>query len=1130
MPKINLSTYLFKLIFFFLILQQTFEVIPPETDFKPLSSRELSYFQLTKEKNEVYYSFENKYEASDIILNFKIGKGFTSYCYIYDSYEKISQDDKGQYINAIKDFQITENDFILKDSNLTIKETKYYIIIKDIINSFYKDYISIFNEQDTIVLTNEQYIQFSQFYSKNLFNLEFTHKKNEVATLELNINNSDFPQIITVYNEAGELIYQGEKNKGEIRLNEDLDNESKYTIEIESEEEPYTLIQSSIVLHLEERKSKELKYETPLNLAYNGNKEFYFYVNLSQYELNEENIITFKFGKQILERNLLSHCFAKTMNLDSNNDDKLIANMPVNEDENEAILSRLTGTNDIYELYFKNTKEKVENKTTYLLIYLSIHIDSHDADDFLEPEEFNIYLSNKPEIINLADYKDKTHFIYNKNLQLNNYVPIIYKIVFPSEEYAISFSYLFYTSDLIQTVYNNTLLNSQEHLNEKKMMLYAISPSQEEYFYTKVLYIKLFGFNSKEINMRIESTESSIYYINNIARKIKTFSDKLTDCSKSIYYIGDYGSLAVKGYFYEETLYGKINVYYKGVINPSDQSILINDDPSFLKDSFFPLETYIDIVELKCEMPGFYQAHLVDDVDQRNINLYSKVYNYLPAGKNFTITPVLSPISEDINFEIYNPTGKSLKISDGDTIQVLDKDNKYYQVKYNNYSLVPQCFTVLSEDNSIISITMTNMKPFVIIEDGKMDVEYDSQIIVKLLNKLDYTTVNVEINRIYHGYSFSLFKGNVDFSGKLIESEFDYIKAEKNHKINMIISNPYLLESNEINNDIVYYLIYSIDDPEQIQKQVKLNYKPKEEHEKINLEEKRTIPKESDIYTLPSNNINLIFQSCCNSLKEIIINDLTESIIQTIPNEHNDTKYNYEKVTNYNKEVNMNIKLKNSQTDVLPELKGAVIGITEKQITQERIDYYTNLKLNVNIEKGKLEWETIEQMNNYDIYVLDQNNTYIPYLNNPCLLQTLKNNYSFHSFNDNNTYIKHYQSDVNYISLKEQGIYIIAITANINEFPLLYIYEPFLYNSSYVPPHSDDTDSDNPDDDDNSGTILFLAIALPIVVVGVLILIFALIKCKKKNNEEQRDNNEGDEKIVPIVRPSNISRVTALNN
>ena len=106
-------------------------------------------------------------------------------------------------------------------------------------------------------------------------------------TLDLNINGNDFSQIITIYTESGEIIYQGEKNKGEIKLNEDLDNESKYIIEIESEEEPYTLIESSIILHLEERKSKELKYNSNLNLLYNGNKEFYFYVNLSQYDLNE---------------------------------------------------------------------------------------------------------------------------------------------------------------------------------------------------------------------------------------------------------------------------------------------------------------------------------------------------------------------------------------------------------------------------------------------------------------------------------------------------------------------------------------------------------------------------------------------------------------------------------------------------------------------------------------------------------------------------------------------------------------------------------------------------------------------------------------------------------------------------
>ena len=165
MSKLNSYLNPVKLLLIILLVNQSFQAIPPSTDFQPLHSREVSSFELTKTKSEVYYSFENNNDDSDIILNFKIAKGFTSYCYIYDSYDKISQDAQGQYINAIKEFQMTEKNIILKKADLTIKKVKYYIIIKDLINSFNKDYISIFNEQDTIVLANEQYVQFSQFYS-----------------------------------------------------------------------------------------------------------------------------------------------------------------------------------------------------------------------------------------------------------------------------------------------------------------------------------------------------------------------------------------------------------------------------------------------------------------------------------------------------------------------------------------------------------------------------------------------------------------------------------------------------------------------------------------------------------------------------------------------------------------------------------------------------------------------------------------------------------------------------------------------------------------------------------------------------------------------------------------------------
>ena len=278
MSKIKFDLNPLKLLLVFLIISLSNQAVPPETDFKELSSRELSYFELTKDKSEAYFSFVNNNADSDLIVNFKIGKGFTSFCYVYDSYDKISQDAEGQYINALKDFQITENTFILKNTETPIKNVKYYIVIKDKINSYNKDYISIFSENDTIVLANEQYIEFDQFYSLNKFLLKVSPKKNEIANLHLNMDNADFSQLITIKDDLNEIVYIGEINRGEITFNDDPESTSaSYTILIESQEEPYMKIKSSFVLHLEEKKTKELKYDTALSFTYNRNKVYPFY-------------------------------------------------------------------------------------------------------------------------------------------------------------------------------------------------------------------------------------------------------------------------------------------------------------------------------------------------------------------------------------------------------------------------------------------------------------------------------------------------------------------------------------------------------------------------------------------------------------------------------------------------------------------------------------------------------------------------------------------------------------------------------------------------------------------------------------------------------------------------------------
>lgn len=1090
--------------------------IPEESSFIPLNSRQIVKFELTPQQSEIYYSFQNEYKDSDIIINLKVGKGFTSKCYIYDSYEKIETNSQGEYIHHLAELSLTEKTLLLKNTEYLISKTKYYIIIKDIVNSYNKDYISIFNEKDIIELESEKYISIEKYYSQNAYYFHFSHKKDEVVSIELNTDDVDFYEYIAIYYEDNnEFIYIGEKNNGEITINEDFDEEGSFILKIESEEEPYLDVKSSIIFHRDTKKVKGLNTNNPITLTYNENKVFNFYVDVDEYDYGDENIITFKFGNQMFNRNLLSHCFGKVMNFESFDDNKILANMPANEDENESIFEKLSGTSDTYQLYFKKTVKKEENKKAYLLVHLSIKLEEHDTNEYISPEEFTVYLSDKPKTINLEEYKNK-NLNLKENIELKYYTPQIYKILLPRNiDDNVKLSYIFYTSESIQTIFNNTMLSLDSHIFENSKMIYSISPSNAGYDYTKALYIKFYGFTNKDVNFRIESTESLIYYINNDYRKIRTFSDKLTDCSKTIYYIGNYGLLVEKGYLYQETLYGKINTYYRSRIDSSDETILINENSKYLiENNLLSLDESIDIVELKCELPSFYQVHLIDNVDKRDINLYSKIYNYLPKNTNFTITPILSPTEEDINLEITSPNGNEVKISDGEKIETINSNNKFYHLKNKSYSEIPKSFTVLSTEDALISITLTNKEPFVIVEKGNTHIDYDSQIIVKLAQNKNYESINIVLTRIYHGYSYSLFKGNVEYASKLIESEFDYVTIDRSHKINMTVSNPYLRNEEESSDNNAYYIMYSIDDPEMIQKDVILTYNEIKNYESIDIGKSKSILNELEKYSLPFgkdvNSINIVYLSCANSLKEIGIYNLNDRI-NTIINGKIEPVYQHAKVEKmYNDNNRIGIDFKLNSKDNAPYLNGAIIGITNQDITDDDINKYSNMKKNIT-QKGKnIEWEKFENNEKYDVFILDENNTYSQYLNNPCLLQSIKNNPTNLYFINDNSYIKYYSLETNSITMEVKGKYNVVVSVNVEgKVPLVYIYDKILYDSSLVPP-----DDDGEDDDDNGGkgTTIFLAIALPAVIIVVLILLFVLIRAKKNSTIDLQEPK------APIIR------------
>ena len=212
-----------------------------------------------------------------------------------------------------------------------------------------------------------------------------------------------------------------------------------------------------------------------------------------------------------------------------------------------------------------------------------------------------------------------------------------------------------------------------------------------------------------------------------------------------------------------------------------------------------------------------------------------------------------------------------------------------------------------------------------------------------------YESINVVITRIYHGYSFSLFKGNVDYASKLIESEFDYIPIDRSHKINMTISNPYLRDKSPYDENNVYYIMFSIDDPEMIQKDVILTYNEIKEYEKIDIGKSKTILLENEKYDLPfdkdTNFLNIIYLSCANSLNEINIYNYNDKI-KTFTINGNESAYQHILlVKQYEDKYEFGINFKSNSKENSPLLNGAVIGISNENITDDDIKEYTEKKI-----------------------------------------------------------------------------------------------------------------------------------------------------------------------------------------
>ena len=1072
--------------------------IPGKDSFIHIKNGEQTLIELSNDKKELYYSFDNIYDSSDIIILTKYAHQYTTTMYFYDSYENIKTNSDGEYINYIKDLDLSEKLNYITSS----KKCTYYIIIKDAGGYSSKDYITIFNEKDTLELKEDQPFIIPMFFQNNNYTFTFNGEKDEIIYLDININNIDFSQSIIILKNNVEIM-RAEKNKGIIPLNEDKEK-GIYKIYISSiNNEIYKNIKSSIILRKSNSKVRLLEPEKEIKLYYSNSNDFFFYVNLDNYELNEENIITFKISHNAYKNKLIQYCYAKNMNFKEFDDNKFISNMPSHEEESESYFNKLNTLEIINHLYFSRNKPIEQNTKSFLLVHCNIKIED---DKYFDPEEINIYLSSQSSNIDFSD-KNKINEIVN----IKEYIPKIYKIKLPIKD---NKSYIFYTNVKIQAIYENTMLNS-DYNKEELMQIYAISNTKlkNEKDNYKIIYIKLFGAEQK-INFKAESTDSEIYftYTNSNIRPYKTINQQHLNCGDSFYFIGSYSSLISDSYFFLEEIYGKYDLYYKNEILDNDDTILTNGNTKYLINSKIgSLSKTFDIIELKSTNPGYFNLHLIKNSFMNTLVLYQRQISIVSKGTLY-IHPSIKTDQSKINIEISTPLGKEIYIKSTNIDTKIDSSNRYLQIEYNKETIPNDIKLDIKEDLTVISIKLTDNNLYKIV-DGTSAKINEENIIFKLKNEQTYKNVNITINRVFNDYTYTIFKGDLNYGIDMILSGYDTIPLSNKNTINFILSNPYIKYNQMISdkNDSPFYISFHVNDPEGYQKDISIIYNNIDTYDEWENFIIKTLP--SDInkkYSLKIDKgiekLSILYQSCGNSLKEINL-------------------YNYDDIINSFKIKNrFNLGIFNNYyipqqigpifiNDEGNKYTGAQISLSLKEISQKEIDDLNDDNKYYLSQNGKvLKWNTINGVKEYIIYIFNQKNENIKYIQNICYLDTIRINDLKNETDPN--YIGIYTTKNNSYNIKEEGIYIITVVANLEN--IKFIFKEFKYDSS-LPPH-DDSD-DNKDDDGNNTLVIVLSIVIPIIIIIIIIII--VIIYKRRNQDIEKDLPSEDDKIGLIRDTTN---------
>ena len=563
------------------------------------------------------------------------------------------------------------------------------------------------------------------------------------------------------------------------------------------------------------------------NDTWEAGKFYEYYLDISNYKLNEENIFEIYRIKYIMGPGQIKLYLLLT----DISDVELIKNGTIKPDHKKDIYS-LNDTINIkydrlnYDYYLFIPFKKTSASQKFLIISI---------ENILQTQiEALFYISKRIPTIDIDKKNQVNTFAYSKEIEVKDDIRLYYKIDLRKVDLIKNNVYIF-----IKMIENNERVVEVNYYNNFSLPssiynMFIIEKNKQNFSEIYFGIKRVNDYNKiKYVNLSIRIDDNTFYLIQNEKRRKKKLFIQDIKCEKNIFIIEDY----IKDDFYNDNyqyltnvrLYGNYSIKNYKSIKDLNFEKFDKENNEDISNTIIQLTGYVNVYILKCVSPSAFYLEIFYLNDGSTMQVGDSIkrlffpdresyrYIYFTNLKISEIYKFYVEIYDDYPFENRTLDCWLFYLNQYNFTRIKEPDKYYSEIFYYNYYWT---YIVLSSyDYMYINYYLTSNHLFHNIVEGKTKINKNIPNLALKIKRdfyLDYIKIEVKCETNIKGYYELKLVNNRDIEDEsnAVMVGLPQVAMPLSTLINLNISNPYNKYDQNYyvdEKDNFYYLLFSFE-------------------------------------------------------------------------------------------------------------------------------------------------------------------------------------------------------------------------------------------------------------------------------------------------------------------------------